>query len=303
MMDLDSTSRRAFVLAAGFAGFGLRAAVAGAAGSPAAPASAPATPPAPGYAADPLARDNRALVKLFTSLDGSPAPWWFAGYIYAIQLGRAPIPLVRCLGCEIYFPKRLPDGSVLARGATLTFFRDVRTGAFLDQLQNPLTGKVNEIRPNAMRSRGQSGLVYPADGSVPYVSFGEPSDTGQLNYKPPVGERKDLRGELSIELVGDRVVVTTSHGVDTPAQPWLEVSSVSGDAAALANPALPTVKASGSATYASPWMKWLQMDEVPGHLMWAVASEKLASLDALPRVYREHAEQKKLLDTLSPPRD
>jgi hypothetical protein len=301
MMELDSTSRRAFVLAAGFAGFGLRAAVADAAA--ATPANATAAAPTRGYAADPLARDNRALVKLFTSLDGSPAPWWFAGYIYAIQLGKAPIPLVRCLGCEVYYPKLLPDGSVLARGATLTFFRDVATGAFLDQLQNPLTGKVNETRPNAMRSRGQSGMFYPADGSVPYVIFGAASDNGQLNYKPPVGERKNLRGELSIERVGDRVVVTTSHGVDTPAQPWLEVSSVSGDAAALADPALPSVKASGSATYASPWVKWLQMDDVPGHLMWAVASEKLASLDALPRVYREHAEQKKLMDTLSPPSD
>ena len=243
------------------------------------------------------------MVKLFTSLDGSAAPWWFAGYLYAIQLGQRPIPLVRCLGCEIYFPQKQPDGSVLARGATLTFFRDVNTGEFLERLTNPLTGKVNEVKPNVLRSRGRSGMLYPADGSAPYIIFGEGSETGQLNYKPPTGESQARHGELSWEEVGTRVVVTTSHGVDTPAQPWLEVSTVSGEREALLDDSRPTMRASGSATYASPWLKWLQMDEVPGHLMWHVGSEKLASLDELPRAYREQAEKTGLIDGLAPPKD
>lgn len=302
-MNRSPYGRRGFVLSAGFAG---AAAFAGYANDATAATRASAGASAtdrkrPSLVLPP--RDNRAMVKLFTSLDGSAAPWWFAGYLYAIQLGQRPIPLVRCLGCEIYFPQKQPDGSVLARGATLTFFRDVNTGEFLERLTNPLTGKVNEVKPNVLRSRGRSGMLYPADGSAPYIIFGEGSETGQLNYKPPTGESQARHGELSWEEVGTRVVVTTSHGVDTPAQPWLEVSTVSGEREALLDDSRPTMRASGSATYASPWLKWLQMDEVPGHLMWHVGSEKLASLDELPRAYREQAEKTRLIDGLAPPKD
>lgn len=243
----------------------------------------------------------RDLMKMRSSLNGKATPWWFGGYIYAIQLGRRPIPLVRCEGCEIYFPLRLENGDYLERGATLTFFLDLSGKRWLHKFRNPLTSRETTVEPNSLASGPDAGYLYPADGSAPYL-VGKIARTGQLDYVPPQhsGGPPDA-GQVAWSYVDGRAFVIVSRGVDTPSQPWLEVATMIADAAALADPATESVAANGSVSYVSPWLKWMAMSEVPGHLFWHVSSQKLAAVSDMPRRYLRHAEKIGLLSTLDTP--
>jgi hypothetical protein len=282
----SSISRRRFVVAAGFSGFAtptIRSAVAG-----------------PDRKSGDLHYGNKSLVKILASLDGTAAPWWFAGYLYAIPPGERPIAMVRCEGCEVYFPQRQENGDYLLGGATLTFFRDVASGEWLEEFQNPITGRRNAVKPNSMQSAPKAGFLYPADDSAPHF-FGPMGNSGQLAYKPPERPGTPPLGEMRWERVGDTVFVTTSRGLDTPAQPWMEVSTSITSAAALGDSSTTRVAASGAVSYASPWLRWMDMEGVPGNVMWHAATQKLASLEELPAGYREHAAKLGLLKTLKAP--
>jgi hypothetical protein len=39
------------------------------------------------------------------------------------------------------------------------------------------------------------------------------------------------------------------------------------------------------------WLKWMNMTDEPGHVIWHASGAKLRSLDELPREYRERAER------------
>jgi hypothetical protein len=250
-------------------------------------------------AADPR-RSNIGLVKMLAALDGAPAPWWFTGTLYGVPPGKAPVPMVVCEGCEVYFARRLPNGDYLLRGNTLTFFRDVATRRWLDVFDNPLTGRRSEIRANVLESGADSGFLYPADGSGSYF-VGAMGKTGQLNFKPPPPDASQPRGELRWEESGDQVFATASRSIATPAQPWLEISTNFVPAAAFFDPGVAAAPAHGTVSYLSPWLKWMAMDEVPGHLLWHCGAAKLKSLDALPAEYRRRADQAGLTRTLSGP--
>jgi hypothetical protein len=39
------------------------------------------------------------------------------------------------------------------------------------------------------------------------------------------------------------------------------------------------------------WLKWMDMKDQPGHVIWHASGVKLQSMDQLPRAYRERAEE------------
>ena len=81
-----------------------------------------------------------AMIKMRGSLLAEDVPHWYTGTIYAVLPGAAPVRMVDFEGSEIDYYERQPDGSFHAYGATVSFFRDFRTGKLLDTFQNPVTG-------------------------------------------------------------------------------------------------------------------------------------------------------------------
>jgi hypothetical protein len=91
-----------------------------------------------------------ALVKMRASLEAVDCPHWYFGTIYAVLPGKGPIAMVDYEGSEIDYYERQPDGTYRAYGATVSFFRDTRTGKRIDKFENPITGKINDVRPNSI---------------------------------------------------------------------------------------------------------------------------------------------------------
>jgi hypothetical protein len=51
------------------------------------------------------------------------------------------------------------------------------------------------------------------------------------------------------------------------------------------------VDATFSSTFLVPWSGWMEMGDIPGHLLWHSTGRKLRSLDDLPSRYRARAEE------------
>ena len=54
---------------------------------------------------------------------------------------------------------------------------------------------------------------------------------------------------------------------------------------------LDALPATFSSTVFMGWLKWMDMQGEPGHVVWHAAGAKLRSIDELPREYRERAER------------
>jgi hypothetical protein len=234
-------------------------------------------------------------VKLGATLDGSPAFWTYSGVIYAVLPDRRPLPILSLSGCQSSWATALGEGDYRVAGAIVTFFRDPGTDAFLDVFDNAFTGKRNRVSPNILRG---GALIYPANGASAHAQ-------GQINAAviAPRGfapsDPAQALGSVRWKVAGPSIMLMTDRSWNALAQPQLEAQTQSADRALFFDPRVRRLPARFTATTIMPWMTWMEMDGIAGHLVWHSSGEKLFSLDDLPSDYRNHAGSQ--IDILSTP--
>ncbi len=238
-------------------------------------------------------RSAEGQVKLTASLDGGPAFWIYTGVIYAVRPSQRPLPILALSGCESHWASRRDDGSYAVGGATLTFFRDVDAGAFLDAWDNPITGKRVAVKPNLLSG---GGVIYPADGSSARA-------VGQIKNAViapegfgPSDPRRALGG-LRWSVVGPSVMLMTDRSWNVAVQPQLEAQTQTADKDSFFDPRITRLPARYTATTIIPWMTWMDMAGEPGHLVWHSSGEKVFRPDLIPADYRVQAAS--LMDRLT----
>ncbi|MBM3516123.1 MAG: hypothetical protein FJX59_20760, partial [Alphaproteobacteria bacterium] len=148
---------------------------------------------------------------------------------------------------------------------TLSFFRDWDNGAIMETFKNPITGKTNPVAANILG--GDGWMEFCPDG----ISLGGVRLT-------PAGKPYILPWQAS----GDMVWVITDRGLpQAPVQPILEARSVITTATRLANRSLDRIDAMFSSTSFSPYPRWLEMGDEPGHTIWHASGRKLNSIEDL----------------------
>lgn len=217
-----------------------------------------------------------AMVKMRGSLVAEDVPHWYAGTMYAVLPGRAPVPLVDFEGSEIDYYERQPDGSYHAHAATVSLFRDTETGKILDTFDNPITGERNEVRPNTISVNAY--YVYSVKG------FKRSDDPRPLPDMP--GIHRQLKWLES----GDHVWLTMRRPYP-PAVPMGEHQLIRGSLQELHDPDLARVHTTGAPTYVSPWLDWLNMGDRPGHALWVGPARKLDSIAEYPRQLLDYLEK------------
>jgi hypothetical protein len=208
------------------------------------------------------------MVKMRGSLLAEDSPNWYFGTIYAVLPGKAPFPLVDYEGSEIDYYEKQPDGSYFAYGATISFFRDTKTREFIDTFQNPITGKVNEVRPNTISVKAH--YIYSIYGE-------KRSDDPRVFGTTPV-----IQNKLKWTESGDIVWLNMRRPYPEN-MPMGEDQNIQGSLFELHDPDLPKVYATASPTYIAPWLSWLDMQDQPGHTVWAGPARKLDSVEEYPR--------------------
>ena len=221
----------------------------------------------------------REVVRMQGSLREEDVPWWFTGVIFAVTGdGETPRPLVRFEGMEIYWFQHVPSGYILG-GNTVTFFRDFETNEYLREFRNPWTGRVDAVKPAVQG--GNLGFSYSVDGIWP-VRLG-----GQPLVEP-------ARRPLQLQWHAMRDQVWLQHQtVYPPGMPPMHgqrqtMFAPRRDVLDRRIDALPSVF---SSTVFMGWLKWMDMKDYPGHVIWHASGAKLRSIAELPREYLDRAER------------
>jgi len=224
-----------------------------------------------------IPEDNlTAMIKMRGSLEPEDVPNWYFGTIYAVLPGKAPFPLVDYEGSEIDYYEQQPDGSYRAYGATVSFFRDTRTRELLRTFANPITGKVNEVRPNTINVKAH--YIYSIYG-------GKRSDDER-----PLSDTPVIQDKLKWTESGDHVWLNMRRPYPTGV-PMGEDQTILGSLRELHDPDTPKVYTTASPTYIAPWLSWLDMREHPGYTVWAGPARKLDSVQQYPRELLELIEK------------
>ena len=221
----------------------------------------------------------RNIVRMQGSLREEDVPWWFTGVIFGVRgESETPRPLVRFEGMEIYWFKHLADGFMLG-GHTVTFFRDYESGEFLREFRNPYTGRTDQVKPAVQG--GNLGFSYSTRGIWPVRLSGEP-------ISPPV--EKPL--QLQWHTLGNHVWLQ-HQTVYPPGMPAMhgQRQTLFGSRSEFLDPRIHAISSSFSSTVFMGWLKWMDMKDQPGHVIWHASGVKLRNIGELPREYRERAER------------
>lgn len=206
------------------------------------------------------------LVKVMGNLDGS-ATWLSAqGRIFAVREGEMPLPILAVEGVRrMKFTKNDAGYEMMTRDWAL--YKDIETGEVLNQYKNPFTGKTNQVSPILTRpfswdmtaDRGQQMPEYTGEAYL----------IDRPLILPWTQEGDDVA--LTLELL-----VRYSNGVGGGEWEHFHTS-----AKELNDPNLTSVSMRQTWTGHSPWMRWMEMGDIPGRTLWQSNGRKHASATTL----------------------
>ncbi len=226
---------------------------------------------------DPAAQ-NRALVKLLGDTAGGRVTWKTRGVIYAIQPDKVT-PLYAMMGSEQSWWRQTGNDQWIRYPATLSFFRDLHTGVWLENFDNPLNGKTVKLPASFIRHK-EGEVLTPNGRWFPAMKLAFP----QQYAEAPLSLHWDLAGDTV------RIHEPSNFPPILP-QPSLEVATLFSSASELF--ARRTTRARGEVAgwNVFSWHPYLDMGATPGHILWHFDAVKVASAAALDPDYLHRARQ------------
>ena len=228
---------------------------------------------------DTPAGNLRSLVRMQGSAKEEDVPWWYNGTIYGVVGESAPRPLVTFEGMEMYWMRHLSgsqEGEYELIGNTVTFFRDLDMGAMIDTFENPYTGATNRVTPAVQGGGAGRGFNYSVKGIRPTAFM------DKMPEKP-----------LSLNWSAARNQVWMHNETVYPPglpPPRAQRQTMFVQREDFLNEEIDALPSTFSSTVFMPWLKWMDMGDRPGHLIWHASGTKLRYLDDLPSEYRQRAE-------------
>ena len=221
----------------------------------------------------------RSVIRMQGSAREQDVPWWYNGTIYGVVGESAPLPLVTFEGMEMYWVRHLKgdqQGEFELIGNTVTFFRDLDMGAMIDTFENPYTGAVNKVLPAVQGGGPGRGFNYSTRGIRPTAFI------DQIPDKPLVLNWSSARDQIWMH---NRTVYPP--GLPPPREQRQTMFARLED---FLDSDVDSIPATFSATVFMPWLKWMDMGDRPGHVIWHASGAKLESIEQLPAEYRARAE-------------
>ncbi len=199
---------------------------------------------------------------------------WYHFIMVAVPVGRAPQAVVRWEGIELSRHRRIGEHRYRLHGHNLSFARDMSTGRFVDQVLNPITGRM--VRPGTMALTQDPGMWASPEGIVPL-------DSPRAAPRPKYG---------MIRREGDVVKI---DGIRVPPANWpgtfLEMGTETTPAALFADDSLDWLPAEVSGAYVFPYPDWMEMGDAGGHMFAYWSGHKLRKVDQLPAEFLARAKK------------
>lgn len=217
-----------------------------------------------------------ALVRIAGTSGKNRVTWKTRIVVYAVQ-PTGVRPLIGLRGSESAWWKKVDDDTWLRFSSTMSFFEDLETGKFIDEYQNPLTGKLNKVGVSLIRHK--EGEFYTTKGEY----FGTMKKAFPDVYKDePLNPEWKLDGDI-IRLHG------SSNFPPILQQPTKETATQFSFASEVFDPKIETPRGMSCGWNIRPWERWLEMGDTPGHVIWHFDAVKLTDVELLDRDYLERA--------------
>jgi hypothetical protein len=228
-----------------------------------------------------------AWMKMRGSLEGQDVYFWFTGGIDVAIPGEAIRPFVTVETLILRRTQRIgPDGGAPTFHVTdweASFYRHPDTGEVVDELRNPVTGKM--VQPLNYRE-GPVTFEYTAARQPRLVGLETPFAEKNEPFRQPWRVAGDTLWMTKAFYISGRPqwLDIAEFPEETPATP-LTVSSIAVMESRLSqvlDPLLSSVPTSYSYQATSDWLPWMKLGQRPGYLVWHENGKKLFSLNELP---------------------
>jgi len=190
---------------------------------------------------------------------------WYCWNVFIVAENRAVVPLARQEGIEFSHHRLIGPHLYRVHGHNLSYPRDLNTGAFIDKIVNPITGKEVRIPPTVLTS--DPGMLYSPEGK-------RPLDRTNASFTPT---RNFFRDEGDVVKV-EQIRVPPDNWVT----PFIETSHSWTPSKDFKNPQILRLPMETAGGFVFPFPKWLEMGDVKGHMFGLWSGRKIDGAHQLP---------------------
>lgn len=212
---------------------------------------------------------------------------WFGGTVYAV-IGDSSkvIPLLGLEGIGIQRVQPIAGGGYRIFNRELAFYKDLRSGAFIDEWKNPLNDRMVETFPmHNMTVNAEMAPILKFDVEGTELSVPFPATWEFLGDH--VFSTFEIHTTVPSEFQPDEWPLESPGPMTRISEMFMRTVSLKD----LRNPDLTSVPYTGTWTRLSSWYPWMLMGQSEGHLFFRANMTKLDSLEALPEAFLAKARQ------------
>jgi hypothetical protein len=242
----------------------------------------------------------KAFTRVFSDIDPKKiAVGWYAGTVYSVVGDSSKVvPLLGVEGIGVRRTLPLESGGYRVFNRELAFYKDLKTGAFIDAWDNPMNGEKVETFPI-------QNMFVNAD-TAPIFEF----DMEGTKIRQPFNPPWTVTGDWAMSLFEiHQSVKSELKPAEWPRESPGEFTRISemfqrhARVADLNNPELTSVPTVGSWTRIASWFPWMLMGQAEGHLYFRCQTQKFGGISELPKAFLAKAEKGYAQYLEAPPAD
>ncbi|NND53906.1 MAG: DUF1838 family protein [Gammaproteobacteria bacterium] len=241
-------------------------------------------------------QDPSESLKHFTRIFGDTnvdnvTTGWFEGTVYSVIGDSSQVtPLLGLEGVGIMRvqpvdTERGPGYRVFNR--ELAFYKDLRTGKFVDEWTNPLNGKLVETFPmHNMTVNAETAPILKFDVEGTEISIPFPASWRTVG--PYVFSTFEIHTSVPSELQPEEWPMESPGPMTRISEMFQRTVNMSD----LRNPELTSIPYTGTWTRLSSWYPWMLMGQAEGNLYFRANMAKLSGPEEIPAAFVEKANEK-----------
>jgi hypothetical protein len=252
------------------------------------------------------AQSLRSFIKLTGDLDPvKETPGWFGGTVFADFRRDRPLkPLFGVEGFGVVRTEEQPDGSFRVFNRELAFYKDLKTGEFIDVWKNPFTKEEVEVMPIHNMTVNAHLIVSEKVGAAIEMDFDGtlmevPLPLGWDNFGDKLFSTFEVHTMFPNELKPDVWPRESAGKILRIAEIFQRVANL----AEVENPDLTSADYSGTWTRIGPWLPWMLQGPADGSLVFRTFMTKLKSIDEIPAPLRKITEERLPEYFVAPPQE
>ncbi|MDJ0928906.1 MAG: DUF1838 family protein [Gammaproteobacteria bacterium] len=229
------------------------------------------------------AESMQTWIRLKADTAGSVTYEWVVGAAYGIPDGATGRQLFEIESLTVRQVRPLEPVGYEERSYSCRLYRDAMTGAYIDRFVNPFTAAAVELRgqcnPGPIIQYTPEKVELVTEWHLSSTALGVPMSLQIIEAGDQLVVRRDAFSEF------------VAPGSDEVRRE-LSIDSFKTSAADFANPEITSLPAVYSWTSLAQWMRILDMQDVPGRMLWSINGRKFMSKSELPAAFVAALEQR-----------